>query len=123
MMGDVPQRVISVSVDCNKCKISDSDFTVLLWGDVTTCNDLFSLLRNTSRTVCLTCVSWEEPSPSCAKPLKLTSTSVRTVESTLNLGGMTPSAVSVSEQKDEKILNGRRKVVKVIIETRELIAR
>lgn len=68
-------------------------------------------------------MSWREPSPSCAKPLKLTSTSVRTVESTLDLGGMKPSAVSVTEQKDEDKINGWRKVVEVIIETRELIAR
>lgn len=27
-MADVLQKVISVSVDCNKCKISDTDFTI-----------------------------------------------------------------------------------------------
>lgn len=45
------------------------------------------------------------------------------MESTLDLGGMKPSAVSVSQQKDEDRINGLRKVVKVILQTRELIAR
>lgn len=56
----------------------------------------YLLFRITLKTVSLTCVSWVERGPSCAKPLKLMSMSVRTAESPLALGEMKPSAVSFS---------------------------
>lgn len=56
----------------------------------------YLFFRITSKTVCLTCVSWAERGPSCAKPLKLMRMSVRTAESPLELGEMKPSAVSFS---------------------------
>lgn len=72
----------------------------------------YLFFRVTSKTACLTCARWAERGPSCAKPLKLTWMSVRTVEWPLDLGEMKPSAVSFSSRQYE----GKRKKWKDICE-------